>query len=53
MDTSSKTFRQGYQTPECEVVNLICGGAVIMTSGAETGKSTIDDWGIDEIPLPF
>lgn len=30
----------GYQTPECEVISLICDGAVIM-SGSE---SKIDDW---------
>ena len=53
MQTFSKSFRGGYQAPECEVVNLACGGAVIMTSSTETGKSTIDDWGIDDIPLPF
>jgi hypothetical protein len=53
MQTFSKSFRGGYQTPECEVVNLICAGAVIMASGTQTGNSTIDDWGIDDIPLPF
>lgn len=40
MDKTYKTLRGGYETPECEVVNLICGGAVIMQSAG----ANIEDW---------
>lgn len=48
MKESFKTLRGGYQTPECEVVNLAVESAVLTDS---TGISTISDWSDDEDSL--
>ncbi len=52
MNKTHENLRGWYQAPECEIVNLICSGAVLVTSG-ETG-ATVDDWVDDGLGiLPF
>ncbi len=53
MNKTYKTLGGEYQTPDCEVVRLICDGAVIMASGGSLSGS-IDDWLDDgQDTLPF
>ncbi len=48
MRESFKTLRGGYQTPECEVVNLAVESAVLAG-----GSATINDWQDDEESVDF
>ena len=45
MKVSSNTLRGGYESPECEVVNLVAESAVLNVS---TGKSSISDMEDDD-----
>ena len=45
MKVSFNTLRGGYESPECEVVNLVVGSAVLIVS---TGISSISDMEDDD-----
>lgn len=47
MTKSSETRREGYQTPECEVISLIYNSSVIMSSPG-SARMSIEDWGEDD-----
>lgn len=51
MKESFKTLRGGYQTPECEAVNLACGSSVIMQSPGTTIQSWNDEGEDDDLTI--